>query len=176
LVKSLTDANIQSPQDLQRVDGPGFTLLKQGFERVQSLQRTHADRQRLLLMTALEEGAVIQAFYSILVERTHLMTWSDLATCFQLRDKDYSAKIREVYLLVRKYNMIIYSGCPLRYLMRWNKELTEYLEHRPSEARVFINNSTAQGFTFGTAQYQFSGENRQELARITDEINKRDDE
>lgn len=80
------------------------------------LQKSREEIDRLRLSNQCEQGAILQAFYRALVEPGYC-TWPQVASMLHLSNPDYANQIRRIYLLIKMYPMIMYSGCPIRLLV-----------------------------------------------------------
>lgn len=90
------------------VAGLNKTLMK--------LQQSSSDRKRAALWDSVDIGSFLQAFYRALVD-TKIATWKDVTKNLGLHDESYSNKLRMVYLMCKKYPLILYADTCIRLLV-----------------------------------------------------------
>jgi len=154
-VKTFADLKVT---DIQK----SFESLKQSLK---TIAKHTQDRRIATLSGELTTGAFLQVMWTTLVE-TNITTFEWICGNLEI-DYDEARKRRLCYLLVKEYNLIMYSGVSLDQLDMWRSKLQKFLKHHPGEA-MFLTavQEDEEEFTFAAAVYQHSVGQREKIEKI----------
>jgi hypothetical protein len=122
------------------------------------------DRKISVLAGEMEMAAKLEAFYQHFVVNTKLMTWEELAKNLEI-SANRGSTLRMIYTkIIKKYNLILYTGCTISDLIKWRKPLFAYFNQYPDEALFFTGDS--QNLMMNEMTWSFSTQNHAKRQKV----------